>query len=101
MTQTTRRRAILAICVFGSMAGAMIAGLTSTRGAVARAHRELQREEVKMAAEILRATVEQAGDRPAVFWKIGASWHHLTYAQMLDQIDSVASGLIGLGVSAA
>lgn len=50
-------------------------------------------------AEIFRATVDRDGDHPAVFWKIGSSWHHLTYAQMLDQVNGVASGLIELGVA--
>ena len=50
-------------------------------------------------AEIFRAAVDRDGDHPAVFWRIGSSWHHLTYAQMLDQINRVAAGLIGLGVA--
>ncbi|MCP3998480.1 MAG: long-chain fatty acid--CoA ligase [bacterium] len=50
-------------------------------------------------AVILRATVAEHGDRPALYWKIGSSWHNLTYAQAFDQIESVASGLIGMGVA--
>ncbi len=49
-------------------------------------------------AEIFRGTVARYGDRPAVFWKIGSSWHNLTYAQTLEQVEGVASGLIGLGI---
>jgi len=48
--------------------------------------------------EIFRSTAEQHGDRPALFWKIGSSWHNLTYAQAFDQINSVAASLIDLGV---
>ncbi|MDJ0665519.1 MAG: long-chain fatty acid--CoA ligase [Acidimicrobiia bacterium] len=48
--------------------------------------------------ETLRDTVAEHGDRPAVFWRIGASWHSLTYTQMLEQVEGVASGLLGLGL---
>ncbi len=49
--------------------------------------------------EIFRATVDEHGDRPALYWKIGTSWHSMTYSQALDQIESVAAGLVGLGIA--
>ncbi len=48
--------------------------------------------------ETLRATVAEHGHEPAVFWRIGPTWHNLTYAQLLDQVEGVASGLLGLDV---
>ena len=54
---------------------------------------------VRHLVEILRTTAARHEDRPALYWKIGSSWHNHTYGQVIDQVDGVASGLIGLGVA--
>lgn len=54
---------------------------------------------VRHLVEILRTTAARHADHPALYWKIGPSWHNHTYGQVMDQVDSVASGLIGVGVA--
>ncbi len=59
MTTAGRRRLVLGIAAFASLAAALIGGLAVTRASVARAHRKLLAEETAMAVELLRGTSEQ------------------------------------------
>jgi long-chain acyl-CoA synthetase len=50
-------------------------------------------------AKIIRARIERSGDRPAMAFEAGGKWQRISYRELGERIDAVASWLIDEGIA--